>query len=694
MRIHTRNYVTLGFLSAFLLLLVIGLFSYFSIRQLLDATDKRLQVTRTQNTAEQILKEVIDMETAQRGYVLTFDEQYLQPYQQALVPLQEQINLLEAQLQHEPDMLPKIHELKILAQERVNHTNLVINARKQSFEEARQLIATGKGKQITDAMRAHVEDIQQYTSTQINHLQSLNDTRLATMQYTLVMMAVTMLTITAILFYTINTQLKARIQTETKLTEKIVEVQQLYDQAPCGYLSVNQSLYLSAMNQTLCNWLGYNREDVVGKLKFADLLSLDSRKIFEDSFQRDFEKYKQDGVINGLEFHFQRKDGSEFPVVVNSMAVFDEHGEFVQSRTTVFDNTERIKNETKFKSVLESSPDAMLIVGRDGAIQLANQQAERLFGYTRAGLIGRPIEMLIPKEFRGGHEHHRNSFFDSPQRRPMGAGLNLMALRANGNSLAVEISLSPLKLDDESLVIAAIRDVTESRQAKEKIINLNKELESFTYSVSHDLRAPLRSINGYAQILKEDFTPSLSQEGITTLDTIIRNANKMGALIDDLLDFSRMGRKEVFQDKVNIQELVVQVIEELTIKNTNIEFKVARLDATVGDKSMLRQVWINLISNAIKYSGKHASPQIEIGCINDSRQWKTYYVRDNGVGFDMQYSGKLFGVFQRLHKMNEFEGTGVGLALVKRIIDRHNGQVWAEAEVNRGATFYFKLPQT
>lgn len=167
----------------------------------------------------------------------------------------------------------------------------------------------------------------------------------------------------------------------------------------------------------------------------------------------------------------------------------------------------------------------------------------------------------------------------------------------------------------------------------------------------------------------------------------------MGTLIDDLLEFSRMSRREVFRDKVNVQELVDQVIEERVSKDTNIEFNCLKLEATLGDKNMLRQVWFNLIDNAIKYSGKHESPRVEIGCLSDS-QWVTYYVRDNGAGFDMKYAAKLFGVFQRLHKMNEFEGTGVGLALVKRIIDRHNGQVWAEAEVNKGATFYFKLPQS
>ena len=692
-KIHTKNRITLGFLSAFLVLILMGVFSYFSIRQLVEVSEKRLQATLIHSTAGQIRNEVIDIESAQRGYVITYNEQYLVPYQKALAPLQSEIEFLARQLQDNPDMQRHIQELKTLAEARTKHAQAVIQARKQGFEEARLLIVQGTGKQITDAMRQHIDDVQDYAAGQIEQLRKLTDVRLTFMRFTLVAMASTMLAITAILFYSINKQLKIRHHTEEKLRETIGAVQELYDQAPCGYLSVGQDLNLSAINQTLLDWLGYERREVVGKLKFEDLLSAQSRDAFLASFDRDFEHYKRSGTVHGLEFHFLRKDGSVFPVLVNSVASVDEQGNFLRSRTTVFDNTERVKSETKFRSVLESSPDAMLIVGTQGEIQLANHQVESLFGYSRHNLIGKPVEMLLPEELRATHINYRNAFFKSPERRPMGHGFNLMALHSNGKPFAVEISLSPLKMEDELVVIAAIRDVTDSRQAKEKILNLNKELESFTYSVSHDLRAPLRSINGYAQILKEDFSPVLNAEGTRTLDTIIRNATKMGVLIDDLLEFSRMGRKEVLQAEVNMQELVQEVLEDLSLKKSDMRVNIQNLRASVGDRSMLRQVWHNLIANAFKYSGKHAEPAIEIGCTADSPHWITYYVKDNGVGFDMKYSEKLFGVFQRLHKMNEFEGTGVGLALVKRIIDRHGGQVWAHAEVNQGATFYFKLPQ-
>lgn len=233
------------------------------------------------------------------------------------------------------------------------------------------------------------------------------------------------------------------------------------------------------------------------------------------------------------------------------------------------------------------------------------------------------------------------------------------------------------------------------QRANQEITKLNSELESFTYSVSHDLRAPLRSVNGYANVLIEDYGHLLDQEAKRTISVIAKNGRRMGQLIDDLLDFSRLGRKELQRSSLSMDEMVSTIIEE--IRETDYFNPKARIDVKVlpaanADVGMMRQVWHNLITNALKYSGKSENPAVEIGSFlrdNDV----CYYVKDNGVGFNMMYVNKLFGVFQRLHKDEEFEGTGVGLALTKRIIDRHEGRVWAEGVINEGATFYFSLPR-
>ena len=221
----------------------------------------------------------------------------------------------------------------------------------------------------------------------------------------------------------------------------------------------------------------------------------------------------------------------------------------------------------------------------------------------------------------------------------------------------------------------------------------NKELDSFSYSVSHDLRAPLRAISGFSQVLTEDYGNKLDEAGKQTIQTIIRNAQKMGALIDDLLTFSRVGKQNITKVILDMNRLVDTIIQEFTNQQSQnkIEFIVNPLEIIEADSSMLKQVLTNLISNAIKYSSKKEISVIEIGSYKNDNSI-VYYVKDNGTGFDMKYYDKLFGVFQRLHSASEFEGTGVGLALVQRIIKKHLGEVWAEASVDEGATFYFLLP--
>jgi len=220
----------------------------------------------------------------------------------------------------------------------------------------------------------------------------------------------------------------------------------------------------------------------------------------------------------------------------------------------------------------------------------------------------------------------------------------------------------------------------------------NKELEAFSYSVSHDLRAPLRIIHGYTEIIVSDHSENLNEEGKRMLGIVAGNVRKMGQLIDDLLNLSRMGRKELVFHRIDMNRLVESVISDLTFsKARQPVIKKENLLPVDSDSSLIQQVWINLISNAIKYSEKKDQPLIEIDSEKRGNEI-IYNIRDNGVGFDMKYAAKLFGVFQRLHKMTEFEGTGVGLALVNRIVTRLGGKVWADAAVNKGATFWFTLP--
>ncbi|NCU04537.1 MAG: HAMP domain-containing protein, partial [Chitinophagaceae bacterium] len=220
----------------------------------------------------------------------------------------------------------------------------------------------------------------------------------------------------------------------------------------------------------------------------------------------------------------------------------------------------------------------------------------------------------------------------------------------------------------------------------------NKELEAFSYSVSHDLRAPLRAVGGYAAMLNEDHAASLDDEGKRIAAAIVKNAGMMGQLIDDLIGFSRINRKQANVQEINMQQMVEQVVEELKAQrpNKNYRFVIHALPACKTDPQLIKQVWLNLVDNAMKYSALEDEPVIEIGATHTNGKVE-YYVKDNGVGFDMKYSDKLFGVFQRLHRQDEFEGTGIGLALVKRIVERQHGSLRAEGSIGSGAVFSFSF---
>ena len=349
--------------------------------------------------------------------------------------------------------------------------------------------------------------------------------------------------------------------------------------------------------------------------------------------------------------------------------------------------------------LLEAAPDAIIGVAPDGTILEANHLAAQLFGYLPGELLGLPVEALVPAAARQVHIRHRAGYLLDPRPRPMGAGLDLSGRRKDGTEFPAEISLSAADTAGGRIVWAFVRDATgrlrERHALEEKNRELeaaNRELEAFSYSVSHDLRAPLRAISGFCGILLEDYAPVLDDEARRLLHVVMSNAARMGGLIEGLLLFARAG-KELAMGPVDLTALARSAADETlqAYPDGSATIEVSPLPVVRGDARALRQVLVNLLGNALKFTRGRRDGLVQVGWgpLGGNAE---VFVRDNGVGFDMRYVDKLFGVFQRLHGDGEFDGEGIGLAIVARIVRRHGGDVRAEGVPGMGATFFVTLP--
>jgi PAS domain S-box-containing protein len=440
-------------------------------------------------------------------------------------------------------------------------------------------------------------------------------------------------------------------------------------------------------NQAELDLLGYGAAEYIGR---------PIREFHADSavVEDILERLLKGETLSNYEARLSCKDGSIRHVSIASNASW-RGGRFSHSRCFTRDITaqkEAERLQARLAAIVTYSENAIISFTPEGVIDSWNKGAEQLLGWTEAESIGRYKWMLVPDDrLSESRELIQAVVQGQPVRR-----VETQRKRKNGSLVDVSIIMSPVLVEDRLVSISeSIHDMTERKKAEESLKASNKELEAFSYSVSHDLRAPLRSINGFARVLVEDFGPSLPQEARRCLNIIQKGAGRMGELIDDLLECSRLSRSALERQAVDTERVIREVWSDLRRQDQDrtVELIVDDVPQCRADRRLIKQVWVNLLSNALKYSRPRQAPRIEIGWHEDAQQpdHVVYWVRDNGVGFDQQYVHKLFGVFQRLHQAEEFEGTGVGLALVHRIVQRHGGRVWAEGRLNEGATFYFTL---
>jgi PAS domain S-box-containing protein len=520
----------------------------------------------------------------------------------------------------------------------------------------------------------------------------------------------------------------------------------IIEQATDAMYLADMNGYIIDTNRQASLSLGYSRDEIL-KMSIPQLDAVvNSEKAVKDIFQQ-----MQQGESFSFESLHKKKDGSILPVEINSSIITIGQTPYVLG--FVRDITERKQNEEKiirvgkhYQALIEKATDGIVLIDIDGKFKFISPSARKMFGYSAEDEINEnPTSFTHPDDlplvlsslqailhdpttipalqyrFRTKDGHYRwiESTFSN-----LLADLSVEAIVINFHDITdrkiADEEIRKLNeelehkvidrtnelekrshqlLENEAALLNLVEDLNlkseELQKSKAQLEIANKELEAFSYSISHDLRAPLRAISGFVSILMEDYEQLFDSEGKRICSIIHSNAAKMGQLIDDLLSFSRLIRSELHHSRINMESLVKNVISDFDLNQnlSGIDITINQLSDSYGDQNLLKQVWINLISNALKYSSKVENAQIIIGSDALPNE-HVYYIRDNGVGFNMDYAHKLFGVFQRLHSVNEFDGTGVGLAIVQRIINRHNGRVWAEGEVGKGASFYFSLPNS
>ncbi len=551
----------------------------------------------------------------------------------------------------------------------------------------------------------------------------------------------------------IGTDNSARKQAEEALRKAGALQNAIFNSANFSSIATDASGIIQIFNVGAERMLGYAAATVINKITPADISDPQEVIVRAEGLSREFGVaikpgfealvFKASrGIEDIYELTYIRNDRSRFSAIVSVTALRDEAGAIIGYLLIGTDNSARKRAEDALlkasalqNAIFNSAYFSCIATDAKGVIQLFNVGAERMLGYAAIDVVNKitPAELHDSQEVIARADALSAEFGTS-----IAPGFEALAFKA---SRGIEDIYELTKVRRDGSRFPAIVSVTALRDAQDEIIGYlligtdnsarkraeelllkaaalqaetvrqltadleqrvsertgqlkaaNLELEAFSYSVSHDLRTPLRAIDGYSQVVLRQFGSQLPEDGRRYLQTIRAGAQKMGALIDDLLMFARLNRQELSKRSFDTGALVRTALGELGFLSADrkVDLQIGPLAESYGDPALLKQVWLNLLSNALKYTRKREAGTIEVGCVK-TKGVETFFVRDNGTGFDMRYADKLFGVFQRFHRAEDYEGTGVGLAIVQRIVRRHGGEVWAEAAVDRGATFYFTL---
>ena len=735
MKTSVEGKILLGFVMSVLVLIGIGALAYRTTGNLVETNNWVIHTYEVIASLEDGLAILTDVETKQRGFLLTGDERFLKDCEAAQARAAGWTDVIQKLVADNPEQTRRLESLKTLIGQRLVLLNSRIQLRREKgIQAAADAVATGEGKELMSQiwhamldMKAVEEgllaqrQLEAQTAAEISLVLILTGTMLAALVGLLAVLL-------------IRKDLRKRARVEQEVKESWSVLQSMMDNIPgIVFLKDLDGRYLF-VNRKFEQLSGLSRDQIKGKTVFdispkelAEVAHGHQRKILATQSPVEVEEtvLYPEGPRPHLAVKFPLRDAS---------------GKIYATGGISTDITERKKVEQlhlHFRALFESLPGAYLVLKPDLTIAAVSDAYLEATMTRREQILGRVLFDAFPENPDDPSATGVTNLMASLKRVLQNATTDTMAIqkyavrRPDGvfedrywspvNSPVIgadgRIEYVIHRVEDvtdfilqknapadskdlsarlEQMEAEIFRSTQEVQATNEKLHEANKELEAFSYSVSHDLRAPLRHIAGFVDLLQKSTGQTLSERDRRYLKVINDSAGQMGTLIDDLLVFSRMSRTEL--RRVNVASTALLDEARNTFQNDltgrQVNWKIGALPEVEADATMLRQVWVNLIGNAIKYSRTRNPAEIEVGCDPGTNGEYVFHVRDNGVGFDMKYVDKLFGVFQRLHRSDEFEGTGIGLANVRRIILRHGGRTWAEAKLDEGATFYFSLPKT
>jgi PAS domain S-box-containing protein len=506
-----------------------------------------------------------------------------------------------------------------------------------------------------------------------------------------------------------------RKQNEIALQESEVKYRRIVDTANEGIWTLDTDSRTTVVNARMLEILGINDKEMVRGRLVTDFM-------FEEDLPDHYVKMEtcRKGISEVYERRYRQYDGQTVWTLVSSSCIFDSQNQFIGTIGMITDITERKlleetlkNNESQLSAIFNTISDILYFISVEPndiyRFISINEMFLKTTGLKKQDIVNKTVTEVLPPsahelvlgKYREAIRTKQTVSWEEISEYPNGKKYGLVKVtpiyNEQGDCINLVGSVHDITTIKESEIeIRQLNAVLEKRVMERtvQLESINKELEAFSYSVSHDLRAPLRHVNGYMELLTKHNYHQLNDKGKHYITSIVEASTQMGVLIDDLLNFSRTGRMEMKLDTIDMNRALEDALAilEQEITGRAIEWHKTIQPNIYADYAMMRQVWVNLLGNAIKYTRKRTIAKIEIGVRSDTNE-HVFFVRDNGAGFDMKYSQKLFGVFQRLHSSDEFEGTGIGLANVHQVIKRHNGRVWAEAEINNGATFYFSIPK-